>query len=276
MRRTTTTAALLALAAGTLLAGPARAQDAGEIIEDALEAYAESVEGIDDYTVTYDGFMGQGSLTTYYEKEIVDGYPVFRPVDVQGVDTGEGFNPYTRFPELAERAEYGGAETIDGVGTHRVVIDDLEGLDLAPPTGEGAEFRPDAMTMWIDDDGLIRRMRMEGTTTAGGEAKPITVDVHLGDYRTVEGMPYPFEMAIAVEGAVAASGMSEQELAEARRNLERLREQIEAMPESQQEQMRGILGPQLEQLESMVGAGAFEMTMTVRDLKVNTGPPSES
>lgn len=277
--RTKITIAALALVATAALPGLARAQDGSDILENALEKYAERAEGIDDYTITYAGFMGSGTFTTYFEKEMVDGFPVFRPARAEGYEgTGEsrGWNAYSRFPQLAERAEYEGDETIDGVEAHRVTIDDFEGLDMAPPGPGGEGFEPETMTMWIDGDALIRRMRMEGTATREGRATPVTMVVSLGDYRTVEGMPFPYQTSISAEGAMAASGMSEEEAAEAREKLQQMQEQLDAMPEAQREQMERLMGPRLENLEKMLGSGTMEMTLTVQDVEVNTGPPSES
>lgn len=73
-----------------------------------------------------------------------------------------------------------------------------------------------------------------------------------------------------------ASGMSEEDAAEARQKLAEMKAQMENMSEEQREMMERLMGPQMENLEKMVGSGTFEMTLTVKDLKVNKGPPSES
>ncbi|MDX1661812.1 MAG: hypothetical protein R3326_08485 [Gemmatimonadota bacterium] len=277
--RTKTMLVALAVAVAAPFASPVQAQEAGEIIQTALDAYVERAEGVNDYTITYAGILGSGEITTYFEKEMVDGFPVFRPVSVEGMESEEtaDFDPYRKFPEIAERAEYEGTEAIDGVEAHVVSIDDLEGLDLAPPSGGQAEFEPESMTLWIDgSDWLIRRMRIEGTAEMEGEAKPLTMIASLRDYRTVEGMPFAYETAISVEGAMAASGVSEEEAEEARAKLAELKEQMENMPEQQREMMERLVGPQIENLEKMVGPGGFQMTLQVKDLQVNTGPPTES
>lgn len=276
-----TEAMLVALAmAGSVLAAPARAQDAGEILQTALDRYAERAQGVENYTVVYGGFMGSGDITTYYEKEMVDGFPVFRTVSVGGTETGptQGWDAYAKFPEIAERAEYRGTEEVDGVTAHVLTVDDFEGFDFGGQgAGAAADFEPEAMTLWIDGaDWLIRRMRIEGTAEMNGEQTPMTMVASLRDYRVVEGMPFPYVMAIEVEGAMAASGMSDEEAEEAREQLAELREQLENMPEQQREMMQRLMGSQIENLEKMVGSGTLEMTIEVQDLRVNTGPPSES
>lgn len=269
----------VAVATGTAPTAPVQAQDAQDILQTALDRYVERTEGVENYTITYGGFMGSGDFTTYHEKEVVDGFPIFRPVSVEGLpdESSSDWDPYRQFPEIAERAEYRGTEEIDGVNAHLVSIDDFEGLDFTPPNAGAGEFEPETMTLWIDGaDWLIRRMRIEGTAEIEGEEKPLTMVASMRDYRTVEGMPFPYETAIAVEGAMAASGMSEEDAAEARQQLAEMKAQMENMPEQQREMMERLMGPQMENLEKMVGSGTFEMTLTVKDLKVNTGPPSES
>ena len=270
--RTKATLVALAVAAGTALASPVQAQEGGEIMQTALDRYVERTEGVNDYTITYSGVMGSGEITTYFEKEMVDGFPVFRPVSVEGFENESGgFDPYRKFPEIAERADYEGTEEVDGIDAHVVSIDDFEGLDVSPPNPGQGDFEPERMTLWIDgSDWLIRRMRIEGIAEIEGDEKPLTMVASLRDYRTVEGMPFPYETAITVEGALAASGMSDEEAAETRQKLEDMREQLANMPEEQREMMERLMGPQIEQLEEMVGSGTFEMTLEVKDLQVNT------
>jgi hypothetical protein len=46
------------------------------------------------------------------------------------------------------------------------------------------------------------------------------------------------------------------------------------MPEAQRAMLEGMLKPQIEQLEEMLGSeGGMEMTITVKEIKVNAGPP---
>lgn len=255
-------------------AGDAVAQDAGAILQTALARYEERVQGIDDYTVTF-SFMGQ-DVSTYLEKQMVDGHPVFLPVD-EDAESMNSWNPYRTFPQIAERARHVGTETIDGVQAHGLRIDDFEGLDIGMPPQVQGEFRPRSLTVWIDTgEYLVRKMDMEGVVVADGQERPMSMTAIMRDYRTVEGMPHPFRTAIRVEGAMAASGASEEELAEAREQLAELDRQMAEMPETQRQMMERMMGSQLEQLRKMVQSGAFEMELVVTDLRVNTGPPNDS
>ena len=251
------------------------AQDAGSILRTALEKYERRVAGVDDYTVIHT-IMGQ-EVTSYLRKEMVDGHPVFVPADEEDATSQRQWDPYRTFPQLAERAEVVGTETIDGVPAHALRIDDFEGLDIGVPANVQGDFRPRSLTLWIDtDEHLLRRMDLEGDVVANGEERPLEMTARMLDYRTVEGMPHPFRTTIQVQGLMAGGGASDEEAARAREQLAELDRQMAQMPASQREMMEKMMGSQLEALRTMVQSGAFEMELVVTDLQVNTGPPESS
>ncbi|HET9581375.1 MAG TPA: hypothetical protein VFP76_00980 [Gemmatimonadota bacterium] len=262
------------LAALAIPVGSSQAQDAESILHATLDRYEQRVQGIDDYTITY-SFMGH-EVTSHLVKRMVDGYPVFVPVDDDpGAEVP--MDPYRAFPELAARAALAGTETIDGVTAHGLQVDDFEGIDLGVSDQMGSDFRPRSLTLWIDSgEYLLRRMDLEGTVTTDGQARPVAMTATLQDYRTVQGMPHPFLTTIRAEGAMAAGGASEEDLARAREQLAELDRQMADMPASQRKMMEQMMGPQIDQLRKMVAPGGFEMELVVTDLQVNTGPPAGS
>lgn len=267
--------ALLLLAPLLLPAAPVAAQSASEVLNTALERYERGIEGIDDYTVTQEA-MGFTTTDTFVKQE-VDGHPVFVSADATSDTAGalpQGWgNPYSMIPELASRAEMTGTTEIDGHETWVIEVTDMEGLDtgdMTPAEVEG-EFRPRRMTFFLGTgDYLLRRMSLSGDLARqDGTTSPIDLDARFRDYRTVEGMPHPFEIRMHIEGI--ASSMSEEEMAQARRQLQQLRERMENMPQQQRDMMEQMMGPQIEQLESMVESGAVDVTVTVQEVKVNQG-----
>lgn len=276
-RRTTFRHGLLLLAALPLLAPPppAAAQSAEEVMNTALERYEQGIQGIEDYTVTQE-VMGFTTTDSFVKKE-VDDHPVFVSADASS-DTATGLpegwgNPYRMIPELASRAEMTGTTDVDGHETWVIQITDMEGIEfdgMTPSEVEG-DFRPRRMTFFLGtDDYLLRRMSLSGELTReDGSTSPIDLDARFRDYRTVEGMPHPFEIGLNIQGV--ASGMSEEDMAEARRQLQQLRERMENMPQQQREMMEQMMGPQIEQLEAMVESGSLDLTVTVKEVKVNQG-----
>ncbi len=272
---------LLAAVAGS--ATPVSAQSAREVLERALEAHRERMEGIRDYTLVQEAFGIESTL--YFQRVDPEGPPVFdlRRTIVSGAPMGTmrsdmepgertWADPQEFLPELAERARYEGLEAVQGRRAHKLFVDDFTGIDFTGSlgaSGEG-EFVPRTGTFYLDAGGLVMlRMELDGTMASGGETRDVSAVILMDDYRSVEGMLQPFRMRMTVEGMVPED-VSEQDLEEARRNMEELKKQLDALPES----MRGMLESQMESLEQLVGSGTMEVTITVRELRVNTGPPS--
>lgn len=258
-----------------LVASPAAAQSAEEVLNTALERYEEQIGGVDSYTVTQE-VMGFTTTNRFVKKEI-DGHPVFVAAESAG-DTATGLpegwgNPYRMVPELAARAELVGTATTDGQESWVIEISDLEGLDFRgmTPSGVEGEFDPERLTFHVDRDELLfRRLGVKGQMTRGdGSARPIELDAAFRDYRTIEGMPHPFEIQVNVQGM--SDAVSDEEMARAREQLEELRGRMEEMPEQQRQMMERMMGPQMEQLEKMVTSGTMDVTVQVKEVRVNEG-----
>lgn len=258
----------------------ARAQSAAEVLQTALDRYESRMEGIDDYTVTQE-VMGFNT-TTHFEKETVDGRPVFRvaSTSMQGMGMEESgsmedetvTNPYRLLPEVADRATLEGSENVDGMDTWAISIDDFSGLDFGAPTGGEGDFEPTRGVFYLDKDAyLLRQMRVEGEMEREGRTTPVTMVARMTDYREVDGLLHPFQIHIRLEGI--SDAVSEEERARMQQQIEQLEQQLESMPESQREMAEGMMGPQLERMREMLSSGAMEMTLQVTDLKVNEGPP---
>ena len=259
----------------SLVAAPAAAQSAEEVLNTALERYEEQIRGVETYTVTQE-VMGF-TTTNRFVKQEIDGHPVFVAAE-SASDTATGLpegwgNPYRMVPELASRAELVGTTTTDGHETWVIEISDLQGLDFQgmTPSGVEGEFEPERLTFHVDtEDYLFRRLGVKGTMTGqDGEGRPIQLDAAFRDYRTIEGMPHPFEIRVNVEGM--SDALSGEDLAEAREQLEQLRARMEEMPEQQRQMMERMMGPQMEQLEKMVTSGTMDVTVQVKEVRVNEG-----
>lgn len=259
MLRKTTLAAVLVLVSS---AAPASGQSAADVLQSAMDHYADSVEDIRNYRITME-FMGQ-ETSTLLEKQMVDGFPVFLPAEG---DASEFQDPYRMMRQVMERARLEGSESVDGEATHRILVDDLEGLDIYPPSA-GEEMQISSMTLFLDtDEHLMRRMIMEGTLNQDGSAHPVSFDIHLRDYRTVDGLTTPFRMSFSGQGLLGAMGDGDE--AEARQQLQEMERQIASLPAEQREMMEKMMGPQLEQLRNMAQSGEFQMEMVVRSVEVN-------
>ncbi|UCD25317.1 MAG: hypothetical protein JSW51_05190, partial [Gemmatimonadota bacterium] len=184
-------------------------QSAADVINAMVSAYEKNVEGVDNYTLVQET-MGIETVS-YFEKEIVEGRPVFRLRQTQAMgvvmneqdEHAEQWDEfYTMAPELISRATYEGREDVDGNSVHVISVTDLEELAFGPGTAmEDQDFKPQRARMYIDvDESLMRQMVFEGQLTQDGETHDVTSIVEFQDYREVEGMVQPFLIRVTMQG----------------------------------------------------------------------------
>lgn len=277
-RSLTTTPAmpcLLALAALTPLPTALEAQSAADFLEEARQAYEARMEGIESYEVTTN-MAGMESTTLHVRRE-VDGMVLFLPegtgVEEMGGDQSELDPAFFYRPEVAQRMSLEGEDAVEGVSCNVVVLDDFEGLDLAPAMGAAGEqggFEPQTMRMCVDPgEYLIRKVEMAGLMTGMQEASEITTTMVFSDYREVDGVVHPFRVEITTAGIGEAMGGEQAEAAAA---LEELRRQLEALPESQRQAMEGMMEDRMEAMGAMMGvAGGEPLVVETTALEVNRG-----
>lgn len=255
-----------------LAAGPLPAQTGEEILKQAVEAYETRVQDIEDYTVTQRVDVMGRTVTNHFVKRMRDGHPVF--VQASRQDEGESprgwGNPYQLFLEMAGRAELAGRDTVDGREVWTLSVTDFSGVDVARMTPRGArgEFRPERATFAIDvRNHVVRRLSVDGKMVADGQESPIHMTARFRDYRDRSGMLYPFRTEVSVQGMDAV--MSPEERERARRQLRLLRARLDSMSASRREMIESRIGPKIEQLEKAVESGRLDVTIDVRELKVN-------
>lgn len=261
--------AALAIAAAFACAwAPLAAQSAEQILLTSLERHEERMEGIESYTVVQETMGFETTVT--FERSEIDGHAVFVPAGQEEGGSSAMASFYELYPKIAERAELRGQETVDGEECWIVGIDDLSDLELDErmAMGDQGEFVPTELTLYIDtSDYLVRKMSMEGEITADGETRPTAAEVHLADYREVEGVLHPFTTRITATGT--PPGMSEKDLEKTRKSLADMEKQLEEMDESQRAMVERMMGPQMEKLREMLESGQFELTMTTKEVRVN-------
>jgi hypothetical protein len=173
------------------------------------------------------------------------------------------------YPQLIDRASVEGLESVEGQDCYVIAIEDFEGIDFGQDMnmGDGA-FEPKRGVFYIDDDEyVVRRITMEGEMESDGQKQPFSFKSNLTDYREVDGLLHPFLINVMVEGAVP--GMSEGEMEEVRAQLAEMQKRLAEMPESQRAMVEGMMKPQMEQLEKMMGGGGLEVTITTKEVRVN-------
>jgi hypothetical protein len=247
----------------------------------AAAAHEERLAGVENVTIVQD-MMGM-EATLYMERQDVGGTPTLVPVEtrvsgmtVQVPEMNNSQWSSAFQDEWIERTRAEGTEVVDGRTLQVLVMDDFTGLDLQEVVGPGMDdrdFVPQRIRYLMDpSDLVVRRMTMEGEVERGdGRRQPFEMDMHMEDYREVEGYMHPFVTRIRNSGMMEAMDVDQEEM---RAQLAQMRERWEAMPENQRGMMGGMIREQMERMEAMLGDdGSVEIVMTVRELRVNAGRP---
>jgi hypothetical protein len=273
---------VLTLAVLAALPAIANAQTAAEWMSRAMAAQAGRLAGVENVTIVQD-MMGM-EMIMYMEKRDADGTPILIPISVtmggmtnpipQDMAQADWANPFQQ--EWVDRTRLVGRAELDGHAVRVFVVDDFSGLELPrlPQGGEGAmDFRPTSFRYSLDEEELVvRKVEMEGESLqADGSRSLVQLTMFMEDYREVDGYLHPFVTRTITEGVLEAANIDQEEL---QAQLEEMRAQLANMPEAQRAMLEGMLKPQIEQLEEMLGSeGGMEMTITVKEIKVNAGPP---
>lgn len=244
-----------------------------QILNNMITEFEKGVRDIDDYTVTTNMY------TAEYKKTYVDGRPTFKSrVRVRGMEQLSGgaistssmghseFFDSDMFNYLKEHAEYRGIETIDGERTHTIFVSELRDLvtDANADQAKNVHFYVDT-DMWV-----LRKMQFDvQMENSPDQIETMNAIVRFQDFRNIEGMQMPFKTVMEMEGL--DSSISDAEREEARKSMEELQKQLDAMPAQQRSMMENMLGPQLRQLENMLAGEKFEIVIQVEEVKVNTG-----
>jgi hypothetical protein len=277
MRNAPIAALALFLAATAAPAAPAAAQSAQDVLNTAMERFEQRVSNIDDYTVVQNA-MGS-EVVLYYEKQIVEGKPVFtaRTISAGDMSMGDMGNTADMFSEMstvAEHATYLGREDVDGHSTHAIRIEEagMSSWTASMAQGAGDDFSPKTMTMFIDAGEYVpRRMVLVGESTQDGQTQTMTATVDFTDYREVEGFLHPFSTTFSIEGM--PPGMSEEDIEEARQQLAEFEKQMADMPESQRAMVERMMGDRMKSIREMLESGGTSFSVETKEVRVNTGPP---
>lgn len=257
------------------LTPPVYAQSASEVIDRMLSEHERRSAAVDDYTVVQQ-VMGFETIS-YFEKEMVDGRPVFRlrssgaaGVVMESPTDGTLDEIYAVGEDLAQNARYVGRENVDGNDVHVLDVPDLAGTDFGRNMSPDSDFKPTSGRFYLDADLYVpRRMEFEGEMTSAEGTNPIRSVIDLGDYRDVEGMLMPYRTELRIEGLGAAIDD------ETRAEFEEMQRQLENMPPEQRRMVETMMAGQLEQFKRMMADDApMTVEVNVSEVRVNTGPPS--
>ncbi len=261
-----------------LVVGRVAGQSVSDIVDRMYASYERQAQGVDNYTLVQRA-MGV-DIVNYFEKDMVDGKPVFKleSSGMQGFSFGMGDENvgqgdiFVLGPKLVENGTYGGTQQIDGRTVHVISVDDVSALGISEPGGaQDIEFEPRSARFFIDDEMMVpRRMEFVGDAETDTGPHEVTMQMNLLDYQNDSGLLIPHRAVMDITGLGA---MVDPEM---RQKFEDMQKQLAALPPEQREMMERMLGPQMEQMRKMMSGQGDGMTVevTVTEVRVNEGPPS--
>lgn len=257
-----------------LLAGSAHAQSASDIIDRMLQMHTDALANIETMMVVteMEGFMSTDEPdTTYYRKvEMDNGMSTLEPVtSVTDRPSSDSYNFAKNYQTIVDNASYEGTESINGRTAHVLFIEDVSAFydDVVATVPE--EQEPQSGYLYIDsDDYVLLRMRFninfDGEFDGG-------IEINMSDFRDVDGLKMPFKTEMKVEGI--SDEFDPEDLAEARKNLQELREQLDNASGMERRIMERAVLPQIERFEEMLEEGGLTMISTTLAAETNVTIP---
>ncbi len=192
------------------LLGPvgASAQSVAEVVEGMYATAERQAAPVQDYTLTQ-RVMGVETFT-YFEKELVDGHPVFRlkmsdgagfSLSLAGDDVGLG-DVFLYGPDLLEHARYEGIEQIGNFSVHVLAVDDAAAVEIVPPgSGDQNAFTARSLRLFVDTTLMIpRRVVIAGDAAVDTGTQPLTIQMDMTSFLPIESLWVPFMTTLQVAG----------------------------------------------------------------------------
>lgn len=191
-----------------LVPGVASTQSVAEVVEGMYAAAERQAAPVQDYTLTQ-RVMGVETFS-YFEKEIVDGRPVFRlkmsdgagfSLSLAGEDVGLG-DVFLFGPDLVEHARYEGIEPLGNFSVHVLAVDDAATVEIVPPgSASQATFTAKSLRLFVDTTLMIpRRVVIVGDVAADTGSQELTIQMDMTSFLPIESLWVPFMTTLQVAG----------------------------------------------------------------------------
>jgi hypothetical protein len=195
----------------------ASAQSVAEVIEGMYAAAERQAGPVQDYTLTQ-RVMGIETFS-YFEKEVVDGRPVFRlkmsdgggfSLSLAGEDVGLG-DVFVYGPDLLEHARYAGAEQLGNFSVHVLAVDDAATLEIVTPSGAGqAGFLAKSLRLFVDTTLMVpRRVVLVGEALTDAGIQELTIQMDMTSFLPIESLWVPFKTTVQVAGVTVEVTVAE-------------------------------------------------------------------
>lgn len=185
----------------------------------------------------------------------------------QDAAAAEAAQATSHMAEFARRAQLAGAETIEGISATHIRAEGLN-RQLSDPGGGGMIVT--AVSLWIDAQQCVPlKLAIDGTLTADGQTRPISIERIDSRYATVAGssMYEPYRQVMRMRGILTAA--QQREMGEAQAKLADLETRLKQMPPGQRDMVMRQMGPQIATMKGMASGGTVEVVIDVHSILVN-------
>ncbi len=177
---------------------------------------------------------------------------------------------------FAQRARLVGTNTVFGGRPAFLLV--AEGLsDLSPRQVGEAEFVVDKISLWIDTEKFVQlQLRVFGSMKKKDQSMPIKIELNQWNYAEVGTMYEPRSQLMGITGLMGGSQLDpkqQREMAKARTDMEKLKQQIAAMPASQRAMIQGQVDKAEKQLALMTDQDVISSEVGLMVYSINKGPP---
>jgi hypothetical protein len=163
--------------------------------------------------------------------------------------------------------EYVGTEDIDGSAAGHI---SALGINSTHTSDDGTTMTIDDLHAWIDLGSMARKkMRFEGTMESQGEEREFFMETEFYDFRRVaDSLLYePYRQVMRAGGVLGPKELKQME--EAQEKMADFEKQMATMPASQRQMMEDMMGPQLEQMRSLMNNGTVEFEFITTEIRIN-------
>lgn len=204
-----------------------------------------------------------------------------------GVDTKSGAASAQRdLVEFQHRAHLVGTEPVQASryqpGTpattrnaYKLVADSVSDIAL-PQDASAGTFTLSKVTLWIDREWLVPvHLLMEGTMTANGQTRPVTIERLDLDYRPAGLLFEPYQQVYRLSGLMGnLTNQQRKDLAKAQADYAKMQQQLAKMNPSQRAMVEKMVGAQMKKFEQMTQGDTVTSIVNVVSIAVNEGPPT--
>jgi peptidoglycan hydrolase-like protein with peptidoglycan-binding domain len=165
-----------------------------------------------------------------------------------------------------ETARLAGTETIEGRKAYHLRTDGLN----QPQEIDDGEFIMHSVDLWLDTKEYVPlKMAMSGTLKQGREARPVSMENYISDYRHVPGskMYESYRQKMSIVGIMDEEQKAE--MAEAQKQLEEMEAQLASMSPEQRAMVENMMAGQLDTVRGMAQSGNYESETVITDIRIN-------